>query len=72
MSKGKSTRDPAELENLRRRIWVYRQRGMTLKQIGEAPNIDLSPSTVHHHLKKARNYDRGLRKTRARDRGDAG
>lgn len=54
MAKNTAIRNPDELEQLRRRIFVYRQRGLTLKQIAEAPGIDLTPSTVHYHLKKTR------------------
>lgn len=47
-----SRASPPEVEMLRRRIWMYRSRGMTVKQIASA--VGKSISTVYHHLRKAR------------------
>jgi len=38
----------AELEVLRRKIWLYRSRGMTFTQIAQA--VQKSRSACHHHL----------------------
>ena len=51
MSRTKTRASGPEIEQLRRRVWVMRSRGMTFKQIADAVQRD--PSTVHYHWKKA-------------------
>lgn len=41
-----------ETEALRRRIWLFKSRGLSISQIAKA--VQRSPSTVSHHLRKAR------------------